>query len=103
LRSTVQNRQQSVSSLAIVNEPAGKNVAIAGSMLERDSPNPSRGMSGGTCTGGWRTDSFARDGQRPIAGEPVGPILPRNAHNASQQKGSEAGTVDEKVAGNTLA
>src|SRR3954451_6614564 len=68
--------QQSNLRVALLDELAGINIAVAGAMLEWNSPLPSGQAGRRACI--WRqcADSFGRYRHRPITGQPVSPVVP---------------------------
>src|SRR3954471_18019469 len=81
----------------------GIDVAIAGAVLERDSPLPAGGAGAGTGVGREAAAGRARDGHRAVAGQPVRPVLEARAERLLDEKSAKPRAVEEQLAGEALA
>jgi hypothetical protein len=75
-------------------------VAVAGAVLQRDAPLPSRWPGHRLCVGPDRLGRRARDRERGVAREPLGPVDIWHAERIAEQQAPKACAVDEQRAGN---
>ena len=72
-------------------------ITVAGAVLQRDPPAPARHIRRRAGVGRHLLQ-LAGHGERPVAGQPVGPILVTGLESAFDQHTSEPGAVDEELA-----
>src|SRR6202035_271684 len=78
-------------------------VAIAGAMLERNAPLPSRLARRRTSVRHRRSDALARHGHRPIARQPFGPVIESCSQQTFDEQCAHPGAVDEQISVDHIA
>src|SRR5439155_21437394 len=76
---------------------------VTGAVLQRDAPLPARLTRGRPGVRSQRIGPRARHGHRPVARQPVAPVLVTRFQSLFDEECAEAGTVDEKIGLNRLA
>ncbi len=72
-------------------------MAVADTMLQRDTPLPARLTHRGPCEGRQGTAGFTGDGNRPVTGQPATPVVVAGFKRLFDQHAAKAGAVDKKV------
>ena len=99
LRLSVEVAQQRSDRLVFAHEIAAVDHAVAGAVLQRNSPLPAGGTRGGSRVRRGIADAVAGNGDRTVAGQPVAPVLVTGLERLFDQQPAEAGAIDEEVAG----
>ena len=87
--------EQNLDRLIVRQVVAAEHMAVSRAMLQRYAPLPTGSLRRGTGVGCERVDGFAVHDGRPVAGQPVGPVLVAGLQCLLDQQPAESGAVDE--------
>src|ERR1700754_1103994 len=76
---------------------AGINIAVAHPVLEGDAPLPPGRKRSAASEGGERAAMLARDRNRPVARQPVNPVLIADPQCSTKQQASKTRAIDEQI------
>jgi hypothetical protein len=89
--------------LLLVHETAGKDMAVAHAMLERNAPLPAGRMGRGPRKGIGRSGMGGRHGPGPVGRKPVAPVLPSGAQLLFDEQSAKTRAIDEQIAFDPIA
>ena len=102
-RLAVQVGQQRGRRLIVADEAAAIDIAVADAMLQRNAPLPAGLARRGARVGRQGAGALAGHRHRPIAGQPMGPVLVSGLQRLLDQQPAKARTVDEQIRLDPLA
>ena len=95
---TLDIAEQSIERPVALQIAAAPDDAVAGAMLERNAPLPSRIMRHRAGIRNRRSDAFGLHRDRAVVGQPVAPIVEAGMQRAFDQQRAKAGAVEEQIA-----